>query len=144
MLRIHLILMQIRIRILDPHWNKMTRIQIISLNLRIFFNQKNYFQIICFIFFVYFYPETWWTIQKWGNFIISLFFKSLDFGFRSKKVFLQFFVDILPLGSGSVDPTYPDPDPKHWLKCFFSYGSLSLFCYHTYYLFCTALIRKKR
>ena len=38
-------------------------------------------------------------------FIISLFFKSSDFGFRSKKgLVLQFLVDILPLGSGSVDP----------------------------------------
>jgi len=60
-------------------------------------------------------------------FIISIF-KSLDLGFRSKKVFFcPVFVDILPLGSGSVyphifadqdpwrqnlaDPTDPDPDP---------------------------------
>ena len=93
-------------------------------------------------------------IQKSGNFYNLSFFNSSDLGFRSKKVFLQFLVDILPLGSGSVDPHIfadpdpdpgsqtladpmdPDPDPKHWLKCFFSYGSLSLFCYHTYYSFC--------
>ena len=47
-----------------------------------------------------------------------------------KKFFLQFLVDILPLGPGSVDPhifadpdpgsqnladpTNPDPDPTHW------------------------------
>ena len=61
-------------------------------------------------------------------FIISLIFKSSDFGFRYKKFFfLQFLVDILPLGSGSVDMHIfadpdpgsqnhadpPDPDPKH-------------------------------
>jgi len=56
------------------------------------------------------------------------FFKSSDLGFRS-KVFMQFLVDILPLGSGSVDPHIfedldpdpgsqnladpTDPDPKH-------------------------------
>ena len=45
-------------------------------------------------------------------FIIS-FFHSSDLGFESKKVFfLQFLVDILPLGSGSVDPhIFADPDP---------------------------------
>jgi len=35
-------------------------------------------------------------------------------GFRSKKLFLQFLVDILPLRPGSVDPHIiadPDPDP---------------------------------
>ena len=26
------------------------------------------FKIFGFIFFAYFYPKTWWTIQKWGNF----------------------------------------------------------------------------
>ena len=37
-------------------------------------------------------------------------------------LFLQFLVDILPLGSGSVDPhIFSDPDPgsqkpKHWKK----------------------------
>ena len=45
-----------------------------------------------------------------------------------KKFFLQFLVDILPLGSGSLDPHIfadpdpgsqnlvdpTDPDPKHW------------------------------
>ena len=61
---------------------------------------------------------------------ISFFFKSSEFGFRGEKVFfLQFLVDILPLGSGSVDPHIfadpdpgsqnladpTDPDPKHWL-----------------------------
>ena len=45
-------------------------------------------------------------------FIISLIFKSSDFDFRDKKVFfLQFLVEILPLGSGSVDlHIFADPD----------------------------------
>ena len=57
------------------------------------------------------------------------FFKSSDLGFWSKIFFFQFLIDILPLGSGSVephifadpdpgsqnlaDPTDRDPDPKH-------------------------------
>jgi len=40
------------------------------------------------------------------------FFKSSDFGFRNKKFFMQVLVDILPLGSGSVDlHIFADPDP---------------------------------
>ena len=57
--------------------------------------------------------------------LIISFFISSDLGVES-KFFFQFFVDVLPLGSGSVDPhifTDPgnqnladltDPDPKHW------------------------------
>ena len=37
-------------------------------------------------------------------FIISRFFKSSYFCLKSKTVFWQFLVNILPLGSGSVDP----------------------------------------
>ena len=42
------------------------------------------------------------------------FFNSSDLGFESNKFcLLQFLVDILPLGSGSIDPhTLTDPDPK--------------------------------
>ena len=29
---------------------------------------KDNFQIFCYFFFVYFYPNTWWTIQTWGYF----------------------------------------------------------------------------
>ena len=43
------------------------------------------------IFFAYFYPKTWWSIQKWGIFIISLFFKSSDLVFWSKKDFFAVF-----------------------------------------------------
>ena len=48
-------------------------------------------------------------------FIISLFFKSSELGFRSKRVFLQFLVDILPLESDFLDPHIfadADPDPE--------------------------------
>ena len=59
-------------------------------------------------------------------FIISLFSKVQIWGFGVKIFFLQFLVDILPLGSGSVDPhifadpdpgsqNLADPDPKHCL-----------------------------
>ena len=77
------------------------------------------FQICSLIFFAYFYAKTWWTIQKSGNFDNFSFFNGSFLGFESKK----FLVDILPLGSGSVDPQIfadPDPrsqnleDPKHW------------------------------
>ena len=61
-------------------------------------------------------------------FIISLF-SIVQFWVESKICLLQFLVDILPLGSGSVDPHNfadpdpgsqnladpTDPDPKHWL-----------------------------
>ena len=56
-------------------------------------------------------------IRKFYN---LCFFNSSDLGFESKIFFLQFLVDILPLGSGSVDPhIFADPgsqnlaDPKH-------------------------------
>ena len=44
----------------------------------------------------------------------NVFFNSSDLGFESNKFcLLQFLVDILPLGSGSIDPhTLTDPDPK--------------------------------
>jgi len=39
-------------------------------------------------------------------------FKSSELRFRSKKFFLQFLFDILPLGFGSVDlHIFADPDP---------------------------------
>ena len=45
-------------------------------------------------------------------FIISLCFKSSDLVLGVNKFFLQFLVDILPLGSGSMDPhIFADPDP---------------------------------
>jgi len=108
-----------------------------SLKIYWFFLTKQSFQIICLMFFAYFYAKTCWTIQKSGNFN-NTFFQKFRFGF------LQFLDDILPLGFGSVDsdpgsqnfadPT--DPDPKHCLiflkifllinKIFFNF-SLGLF-----------------
>ena len=49
------------------------------------------------------------------------YFKSSELGFRIKKVVLQILVDILPFGSGSVDPHIfadpdSDPDPKPCFK----------------------------
>ena len=67
-LRIHLILM--RIRILDPHWKKWIRIriQVIYLRFTEFFEQSRIFKFVVLLFFAYFYAKTWWTIQKSGNF----------------------------------------------------------------------------
>ena len=57
-------------------------------------------------------------------FIISLLLIVQIWGLRV-NIFLQLLVDILPLGSGSVDPHIfadPDPgsqnhpDPKYWVK----------------------------
>ena len=47
------------------------------------------------------------------KFLYLSFFKSSDLGSRRKVFFLQFLVDILHLGSGSVDPhIFADPtDP---------------------------------
>ena len=45
-------------------------------------------------------------------FIISLFSKVQIWGLGVKKFFLQFLVDILPPGFGSLDPhIFVDPDP---------------------------------
>ena len=81
MLRIHLILMRIRIQI-------RFRIQVISLRCT---------EFLVLFFFAYFYPKTWWTIQKWGNFYNLSFFKNSDLCFRSKIVVFQFLVGILSL-----------------------------------------------
>ena len=64
-------------------------------------------------------------------FIISLFSKVQIWVLRV----LQFLVDILPLGIGSVDPhIFADPDPKHWINastkyiyCDFLYTRLNEF-----------------
>ena len=82
-------------------WKKMDHFFKIYWN----FLTKQNFQIFGFIFFAYFYPKTWWSNQKWGNFYNLLFIKSSDLGFWSKKdFFLKFLVDIYPL----------DPDP--WIR----------------------------
>ena len=83
-LQIHLIL----IRILDPHWKKMDPDPNPGhfLIYWIFLTIDN-FQIFCFIFFAYFYPKTYAPFRNEEIFILSLFTKSSDLGFRSKKGF---------------------------------------------------------
>ena len=63
------------------------------------------------------------------KFLQSLFSKVQIWVLRLKNFYLQFLVNILPLGSGSVDPHIfadpdpgsqnladpMDPDPKHWV-----------------------------
>jgi len=95
-LRIHLILM--RIRILDPHWKKMDPDPGHFFKIYLIFLTKNNFQIFCFIFFANFYPKTHEPFRNEEFFYNLSFFKSSDFAFRSKNFFLQFL----------------DPDPKHW------------------------------
>ena len=105
MLRIHLILMRIRIRILDPHWKKTDPDPGHYFKIYWIFLTKIIFKFFKY-FFAYFYPKTLWTIQKWGNFYLS-FFKSSDFGSKSKKVFFcSFWLIFYPL----------NPDP--WICIF--------------------------
>jgi len=71
---------------------------------------KNNFQIFCLFFSLIFILKLDEPFKNEEIFKISLFPK-FRFGFRSKKVFLQFLVYILPLGFGSVDPhIFVDPD----------------------------------
>jgi len=103
-LRIHLILM--RIRILDPQWIKMDldpgnffRIYWIFLTKII--------SIFCFIFFV-FLSQNLINNSEMRNFYNLSFFKSSELGFRSKKVFFcSFWVIFYPL------------DPHPWIRIFF-------------------------
>ena len=84
-------------RILDPHWKK---IFYFSLNFILKLDEP---------------------FRNEEIFIVSLFSKVQIWGLGEKRFFLQFLVDILPLGSGSVDPDPgsqnladpTDPDPKH-------------------------------
>jgi len=101
-LRIHLNLM--RIRILYPHWKKWIQIririmiQVISKRFTDFFLTKNNYK---FFFSLIFILKLYESFRNAEIFIISLFFKSSDLGFRSKKVFF-----------------YPlDPDPGSQKSC---------------------------
>jgi len=86
-LRIHLIL----IRILYPHWKKMDPDPGHFFKIWWIFITKNNFQMFCFIFFACFYPKTWWTIQKWGNFYNFSFLKIQIWGLGVKKFFFAVF-----------------------------------------------------
>jgi len=95
--------MRIRILILDPHWKKWIRIQVISLRFTKFF-------------FKFFFPHSF--ILKFDEpfrneeiFIISLS-KVQILVLGVKKFFFFSFWLILALGSGSVDPhIFADPEP---------------------------------
>ena len=87
-LRIHLILM--RIRILDPHREKMDPDPGHFFKIYWIFLTKNNFQIFCFIFFRLFYPKTWWTIQKWGNYY-NIFFSIVQIWVLGLKSFFSVF-----------------------------------------------------
>ena len=54
------------------------------------------------------------TTQRSGYFCILSFLNSSDLCFKNKTSFFLQFFDILPFGSGFLDPhifTDPDPDP---------------------------------
>ena len=110
MLTLQLILM--RIRILDPHWKKVDPDPGLFFKIYWIFQQKLIFNFFFIIFFAYFYLKTWWTIHNWAKFY-NLFFSKVQTWVLGLKFFLlQFLVDILPLGSLSVDPhIFADPDP---------------------------------
>ena len=137
MLRIHLFLMRIRIRILDPHWKKMDPDPNPDPGLDPGHFYKIYW-IIIFKFFVLFFSHIFilQLDEPFRNeeiFIISLFFKVHILDLEVKKVFfLQFFgwyfapwirirgSAYFPGSQNLADPTDsdpdPDPNPKHWLK----------------------------
>ena len=84
------------------------------------FLAENNFQIFCFIFLAYFYPKTWWIIQKWGNFYNLFFSKVQILDLEVKKVFCSFLLIFYPLDPdpdpGSQNLANPmDPDSKHCL-----------------------------
>ena len=123
-----------RIRILDPHWKKMDPDQNPDPDPDPGYFYKIYwifYQSDIFKFFVLFFSLIFILIlgEPFRNqeiFIISLF-SIVQIWVVRVNFFLQFLVDILPLGSGSVDPHIfadpdpgsqnradPNPDPKHW------------------------------
>ena len=93
-LRIHLILMRIQIRILDPYWKKMDPNpdpgQFFNLY-GIFLTKKSNF---CFIFSLIFILKLDEPLRNEEIFIISLFSKVQIWVLGVKKFFLQFLVDI--------------------------------------------------
>ena len=82
---IHLILMRIRIRILDSHWKKWIRIQVISLRFTEFINKKIIFEFL-FYFLLAFLSYNLMNHPDMRKFYNLSFFKRSDLNFRSKKV----------------------------------------------------------
>ena len=81
----------LRIRILDPHWKKGIRIPFFSLIFILKLDEPFRNEEIC---------------------IISFFSKVQIWALGVKKFYLQFLIDISPLGSGSGDPCiFADPNP---------------------------------
>ena len=105
MLGIHLILMRIWIQDpgsplekIDPNPGHSFKIY------WIFFNKAEFWHFLSY-FFAYFYAETWWTIQKVGNFY-NLTYSVQIWVLRLNQFFLQFWLIFYPL----------DPDP--WIRIF--------------------------
>ena len=101
MLRIQLILIRIRI-------------QVIFLNLQRFFNKAKFSNFLSYFFSLIFKLKLDEPFRNQEILIISLFSIVQIWVLRVIFFFLQFMVDILPLGSGSVGPNIfadPDPDP---------------------------------
>ena len=100
---------------------KWIQIQVISSRFTDFFNKKLFSKFL-FYFFPLFLSLNLMNHSEMRKFLIIFFFKSLDLGFRSKKVFFcSFRLIFYPLdpdpwirirGSASVDPhIFADPDP---------------------------------
>jgi len=90
------------------------QIQVISLRFTESFYQKIIFKFFVLFFSLVFILKLDKPFRNEENFIISLFLKVQNWGLGVKVFFLQFLVDILPIGSESVDPHIfadPDPDP---------------------------------
>ena len=102
MLWIQLILM--RIRILDPHWKIIYPDPGQFFKIYWFFLTKNHFQIFLFKFLLIFILKLYEPFRNEEIFIISFLSKVQIWVLGVKNFCLQFLVDILPLGSISVDP----------------------------------------
>ena len=100
---------RIRIRILDPHWEKWIWIQVISLRFTEFFFKKIIFKLFVLFFSLVFILTLDKPFKDEEIFIISLFSKVQNQGLGVKKFcFCSFWLIFYPL----------DPDP--WIHIFLS------------------------
>ena len=89
---------------------KLIRIQVISSSLLIFLLSRIFKLFVYFISLI-FMLKLDESFRNQETFLIS-FFNNSDLGLKSKKLFWQFLVDILPLRSEFVDLyIFADPDP---------------------------------
>ena len=107
---IHLILMRMRIRILDPHWKIIDPDPSHFFKIYWIFLTKKCSNFLLNIFSLIFILKLNEPFRHEEIFIISLFFKS-----SVKKFFLQFLVDDYPLDLHIFADPDPDTGPKHWL-----------------------------